>query len=241
MFDAERQAVETKIRALLQRNQIPEPEDIQWNPIPFSGEWGISTTFFQVAAQEARAGLSARKTPVPQRAQEIAALAAEDLGVPAGFNRVEAVKGYLNLYFSSAEFAQTVVSTVLAAGKDYGRGSKKAERVMVEYAQPNTHHSFHIGHYRNAILGETLSRIMAFAGYDTIRASYPGDIGLGVITVVWMYQKFYRGQEPAGVHERGQWLLKLYVEATGLLTPKEDETPTEKAQREAYDAERREI
>jgi arginyl-tRNA synthetase len=56
-----------------------------------------------------------------------------------------------------------------------------------------------------------------------------------------MYNKFYHGQEPSGVHERGQWLLKLYVEATKLLEKKENETPEETAQREAYEAERREL
>jgi arginyl-tRNA synthetase len=90
-------------------------------------------------------------------------------------------------------------------------------------------------------LGEALARLVEFAGFDTIRATYPGDIGLGVITVIWIYQKFYLGQEPSGIHERGQWLLKLYVEAITLLEPKEGETPEEKALREAYDAERREL
>ena len=112
---------------------------------------------------------------------------------------------------------------------------------MVEYAQPNTHHSFHIGHARNTILGEALARLTEFAGFETIRASYPGDLGLGVITVLWVYDKFYKGQEPQGVHERGQWLLKLYAEATILLEKREIETPEETAKREAYDAERREM
>ncbi len=124
---------------------------------------------------------------------------------------------------------------------DFGRGAAKNERVMVEYAQPNTHHSFHIGHARTTLLGELLARIVEFAGFETIRASYPGDIGLGVITVLWAYDKFYKGQEPQGVHERGQWLLNIYVEATALLEPKEDETAEEKSKREAYDAERREM
>ena len=122
-----------------------------------------------------------------------------------------------------------------------GGAHPKSERVMVEYAQPNTHHSFHIGHHRNTILGEALARIVEFAGFDTIRASYPGDIGLGVITILWAYDKFYKGQEPQGIHERGQWLLKIYAEATAMLEPKENETPGEKAKRETYDAERREM
>ena len=134
-----------------------------------------------------------------------------------------------------------MVDEVLASGLNFGRGAKKNERVMVEYAQPNTHHSFHIGHARNTILGEVLARLVEFAGYETIRASYPGDLGLGVITVMWIYEKLYKGQEPEGVHERGQWLAKLYVEATALLEKKDNETPEETAQREAYDAERREM
>ncbi|MBM3144960.1 MAG: arginine--tRNA ligase [Chloroflexi bacterium] len=238
MFEDEQRSIEAFIQTYCAENDIPAPEDLQWKPIPFSGDWGISTSFFQVAAQEARLG---KKVNVSIRAQEIAEGAAAHIGVPEGFSLVEAVRGYLNLYFSSSEFSRRVIDAVMKGGANFGRGEDKGERVMVEYAQPNTHHSFHIGHYRNAILGEALARLVEFDGFDTIRASYPGDIGLGVITVLWAYDKFYKGQEPDDLHERGQWLLKLYVEATNLLTPREDETPAEKAQREAYDAERREM
>ncbi len=238
MFPQERQAIEAQILTYCAENQIPDPGEILWTPIPFAGEWGISTSFFQLAAQEARTGA---KVNVPQRAQEISSGVADYLGIPQGFSRVEAIKGYLNLVFKPGKFSCRVVDTVLEHGSDFGRGAPKGERVMVEYAQPNTHHSFHIGHYRNSVLGESLARIVEFSGFDTIRASYPGDIGLGVITVLWIYDKFYQGQEPDGVHERGQWLLKLYVEATNLLTEQENESPEEKTQRETYDAERREM
>ena len=243
MFNTELQAIETQVRAYCSQNGLPDPGPFQWNPIPFTDKWGISTSFFQLAALEARscADRSIQRAPVTQRAQEIAAGVAEKIGIPPGFARVEAIKGYLNLYFSPADFSRQVMDTVLVQGNSFGRGAPKEEHVMVEYAQPNTHHSFHIGHYRNAVLGEALARLVEFAGFDTIRASYPGDIGLGVITVLWIYQKFYQGQEPEGIHQRGQWLLKLYIEATQLLEPKENETPVEKARREAYDAERRDL
>jgi arginyl-tRNA synthetase len=261
MFDAEQKSIEGKIKVFCQEHDIPLAE-LKWQPIPFSGEWGISTSFFQTAANEARAGKGDGK-PVPQRAQEIAeqvkasvlslskdavpslskdaALSLSKGGNFKGINRVEAVRGYLNLYFSTEEYASRVVNTILEQGAAFGRGEGKTERVMVEYAQPNTHHSFHIGHARTALLGESLARIMQFSGFETIRASYPGDIGLGVITVLWAYNKFYKGQEPDDVHARGQWLLKIYTEATRLLEPKANETPEEKAQREAYEAERREL
>jgi len=239
MFDNEQKTIEAKIIEFCKQSNISLAE-LKWQPIPFNGEWGISTSFFQTAADEIRAG-KGTGIPVPLRAQEIAELIRVHVGSVKGISHTESVKGYFNLYFSTEEYASRVVNTILEMGSGFGQGEKKNERVMVEYAQPNTHHSFHIGHARNAILGESLARIVESSGFDTIRASYPGDIGLGVITVLWAYNKFYKGQEPRDVHERGQWLLKIYTEATSLLEPKENETPEEKAQRETYDAERREM
>jgi arginyl-tRNA synthetase len=158
-----------------------------------------------------------------------------------GVSHFEAVKGYLNVYHKTSDYARRTVEEVLVSRADFGRGAPKNERIMVEYCQPNTHHSFHIGHSRTTVLGESLARLTEFAGFETIRASYPGDIGLGVITVMWAYEKFYKGQEPEGVHERGQWLLKIYAEATALLEKKENETPEETARRETYETERREM
>ncbi len=246
MFQKEQQLIEDKIKAYGAANDIPLAE-LKWQPIPFAGEWGVSTSFFQTAANEARAHPAVelpdkqKKIPVPQRAQEIAEQVKAEIGSVPGISRVEAVKGYLNLYFETSEYARRVVDEVLASGADFGRGDSKTERIMVEYAQPNTHHSFHIGHVRTTLLGESLARIVEFAGFETIRATYPGDMGLSVITVVWAYDKFYKGQEPKGIHERGQWLMKIYVEAIALLEKKENETPEEAARREAYDAERREM
>jgi len=239
MFEKEQQLIEEKIKAYCAANDITLAA-LKWTAIPFSGEWGMATSFFQTAADEARAGKE-EKLPVPQRAQEIAEQVKAEIGSVEGISRVEAVKGYLNLYFPTSEYARRVADEVLASRADFGRGAAKGERVMVEYAQPNTHHSFHIGHSRTTILGEALARLIEFAGFETIRASYPGDLGLGVITVLWMYDKFYKGREPQGIHERGQWLLKIYIEATALLEKKDNETPEETAQRETYEAERREM
>ena len=243
MFISQQQSISDQIRSFCTEHHLPPPGEISWKPIPFTGEWGISTSFFQLAANEARSIKEAtgKSINVAERAQELATAIAEYLRDTAGYSRLEATKGYLNLYFSPAEYSQSLVDTVIELGADFGRGEPKSERVMIEYAQPNTHHSFHIGHFRNAILGEVLARIVEFAGFDTIRATYPGDLGLSVITVLWMYQKFYQGQEPQGIHERGQWLLKIYVEAVALLEPKQGDTPEEISRRETYEVERREL
>ena len=69
MFATEQQTIEAQIREYLAGQGIPEPDEIQWNSIPFAGGWGISTPCFPLAAQEARSG---KVVNVPQRAQEIA-------------------------------------------------------------------------------------------------------------------------------------------------------------------------
>jgi arginyl-tRNA synthetase len=214
-------------------------------PIPFSGEWGTSTSFFRPRrtkrGQDSRQKCGTSKVPVPQRAQEIAEQVRAEIGSVEGVNHIEAVKGYLNVYYKTSDYARRTVEEVLASRADFGRGAPKNERDHGRI-RPAEHASF-VSHRAlpQHSPGRSLARLVEFAGFDTIRASYPGDLGLGVITMLWIYDKFYKGQEPQGVHERGQWLLKIYVEATKLLEKKENETPEETAKREAYDAERREM
>jgi arginyl-tRNA synthetase len=238
MFDAELQSVSIQLLQAIETSNLPRPDKVEWAPTPFHGEWGYGTAVcFQIAATEARDGA---KIKVPARAQEVAQQLVDQIG-SSELGPLTAVRGYINVTIPAAQFAQSVIDTILNQGDRYGAGNEKSDRVMVEYAQPNTHHSFHIGHARNAILGESLARIVEFAGFPTVRASYPGDIGLGVITCLWAYQKFYNGQEPEGIHERGQWLASIYTEANRLLTPREDETEEETQQRLVNDDERREL
>jgi arginyl-tRNA synthetase len=212
MFAAEKLSIEAQIRTYLASQGIPEPEEILWNSIPFEGGWGISTPCFPLAAQEARSG---KKINVPQRAQEIASGLADYLGLPAGFTRVEAVKGYLNLYFSSAEYSVRVVDSVLQGGAAYGRYAARGEQVMVEFSNPNTHKAFHVGHLRSAILGESVARILDFAGYEVVRANYIGDMGLHVIKWLWNYAQYHLGEKPPA--DTTKWMGELYSEANQRL------------------------
>ena len=239
MFSQELASLTALVSAAFDRLQIPHPEQIQWIPIPLAGQWGFGTAVaFQAAALEAKRGDAIQ---VPARAQEIASQLAAELKPPAGIRAMRAERAYLNAYFETSVYATRVVEAVLREGAEFGRGTPREERVMVEYAQPNTLHSFHIGHARNVVLGESLARLVQFAGFETIRASYPGDIGLGVITCLWGYRRFFASQEPEGIHARGQWLARIYTESNALLEPTENETPEAAAQRVSYDAERREL
>lgn len=217
MFDLEQKNVEELIKNFARQNNLPEIS-IQWNWIPFSGHWGISTSLFSLAAAESRQ--KQIKLNVPVRANELAIELAEFIGCPSGFEKVEPVNGYLNLYFSQAEYARRVLEEVLEKKSDFGRPDRKNEKIMVEFSQPNTHKAFHVGHLRSAILGDTLARILDFAGYDVVRANYPGDMGLHVIKWLWCYKKYHAGEKPDA--NITQWMGKIYAEANGKLEANPD-------------------
>jgi len=213
MFEKEHQLIEEKIKQYCTANDITLAE-LKWQPIPFSGEWGTSTSFFQTAANEARAG-KGNKVPVPQKAQEIAEQIKGQIGSVNGVSHVEAVKGYLNVYYKTSDYAKRVVEEVLTSKSDFGRGTPKNQRVMVEFSQPNTHKAFHVGHLRSAILGDSLARIVDFAGYDLVRSNYPGDMGLHVIRWLWAYMYFHNGEEPET--DITYWMGQVYADATRRL------------------------
>lgn len=225
MFTAEKERVNLNIKRFCSENGLAEPE-LHWSWIPFSGHWGISTSFFSMAAAEARQG---KKVVVGQRAQEIAAQAAQFLGQPEGFEKVEAVKGYLNLYFSSGLYARRVVDTVLDEAEKFGGGTPTGKKVMVEFSQPNTHKAFHVGHLRNVILGAAVSNILESAGHEVVRANYIGDIGLHVIKWLWNYQKYHDGENPD--EDRTRWMGGIYAEADRRF---EDDPSVEPEVRELF-------
>jgi len=215
MFQKEQQDLAEQIQNILQESDIPVPEELGWSPIPFSGEWGIATSFFKVAALEAKRG---QVKNVPQRAEEIAALIAEKIPPQKYFPRIESKGGYLNLYFDSGVFSARVINNVIQSG-NFGRGEDKNQTLMVEFSNLNTHKAFHVGHLRSTILGDVVSRILDYAGYKVVRVNYYGDMGLHVIRWLWNYQKFHAGESPP--EDATQWMGEIYAEASRRL----DEDP----------------
>lgn len=195
-------ALSEAIRAL---GYTTEGLDLALRSIPLQGEWGFgSAVAFQLRKQGA--------TGSPQ---EIAGKVVAAIADLRQIDRVEAVNGYVNFYVNKDWYANRVVSQVLAQGDSYGCWPDKGERVMVEYANLNTHKTVHMGHLRNVVLGAAILNILRCDGFDTVSATYIGDIGMHVIRALWDYLNFHKGQEPET--GRGAWLDELYVEATSRL------------------------
>lgn len=86
--------------------------------------------------------------------------------------------GFINLRAAAAGFAGTL-RQVLASADAYGNGTQyEGRRALVEFVSANPTGPLHIGHGRNAVVGDVLSRIYAAAGYDVEREYYFNDAGV---------------------------------------------------------------
>jgi len=225
MFEKEQNEIKTQIEKIL-KNQDISKQLLKWNWIPFSGHWGISTSFFSTASGEAKIqkGINVR-----QRAIDIADLIASKLKLSSAFEKVEAVNGYLNLYYDSDVFAKRVIDEVLDQGDRFGCGHSTEKMIMVEFSQPNTHKAFHVGHLRTMFLGSSICEILEFSGNNVIRANYIGDIGLHVIKWLWNYLNFHSEEVPP-IEGKTQWMGGLYAEAVKMI----DDNPEYETQVREY-------
>jgi len=100
--------------------------------------------------------------------------------------KIEAVKpGFINLWLKT-EYLSKQLSEVLDSKESFGMGNLlKGKKIMVEFAHPNTHKMFHIGHLRNISTGESLVRLFEFSGAKVIRANYQGDVGLHIAKAIY--------------------------------------------------------
>ena len=94
-----------------------------------------------------------------------------------GIEKVEiAGPGFIN-FFMKNDSLQPIVSKIIDSGDDFGRGENKNFKVDVEFVSANPTGDLHVGHARGAAIGDTICRIMEFAGYDVTREYYINDAG----------------------------------------------------------------
>lgn len=116
-----------------------------------------------------------------RKPRELADALAEALRKDALVEKVDvAGPGFINLTLKSHVWGDAL-RAVLAAGKEYGRGSIGAgQKVNVEYVSANPTGPMHVGHGRGAVFGDALASLLGFAGFDVTREYYINDAGAQV-------------------------------------------------------------
>ncbi|HEC2173949.1 TPA: arginine--tRNA ligase [Staphylococcus delphini] len=85
--------------------------------------------------------------------------------------------GFINFYLDSS-YLNAVIDQALEQDTQFGRvAESKNEKILVEYVSANPTGDLHIGHARNAAVGDTLCNILDAAGYDVTREYYINDAG----------------------------------------------------------------
>jgi arginyl-tRNA synthetase len=89
----------------------------------------------------------------------------------------------------------------------------KNQKIMVEYAHPNPFKSFHIGHLRNIIIGESVARILEASGAKVVRTNYQGDVGLHVAKFFYGFynSKEIDSQELKTIDQKVDFMADCYV------------------------------
>ena len=116
--------------------------------------------------------------PAGKNPREVAQIICDLLTGTEGISKVEiAGPGFINITLNRANQAE-LVSTILMATKDYGKGSALAGvRINLEFISANPTGPLHLGHTRWAAVGDSLGRVLSAAGADVKREFYINDRG----------------------------------------------------------------
>ena len=165
--------LEAAIKAALERafkagslsGQIPEAIKLERPKDRDHGDYATS-----IALQLAK--------PAGKNPREVAQIICDLLAGTEGISKVDiAGPGFINITLNRANQAE-LVTTILKATKDYGKGSALAGvRINLEFISANPTGPLHLGHTRWAAVGDSLGRVLSAAGADVKREFYINDRG----------------------------------------------------------------
>ena len=164
---------------------VPDLKD--YLDIPPEGMGDVSITCFEPAKKE---GIS----PM-EYAKRVASKLKHDY-----IDHVDVVGGYVNVFFKKDK--------VLT----YSYKPKLEGKIVLEHTSVNPMKPWHIGHARNACLGDTMSRVLRYVGYDVEVQNYINDVGKQMAMVVWYLSKHGLDADKKYDH----WLGEIYIKANSL-------------------------
>ena len=155
---------------------------------------------------------------------------------------VEAVApGFLNMDLNKEYLAEYLQK--MAADEKFGMDMPESpKKLMIDYGGPNVAKPLHVGHLRSAIIGESIKRIVRYAGHEIIGDIHLGDWGLQMGLIITELQERqpqlvyfdenYEGEYPSEAPFTISELEEIYPTASGKS--KEDEAYKEKAMQATF-------
>jgi arginyl-tRNA synthetase len=220
MFLAMRAEVESALKETLKSLDFPTDDlGIEQPPTDVDAVLASSAAFR--LASEAGA-------PPPQVAGQIAD--AVDTDGLEYISRVEQDGPYINFLPGAAYFAGTVEA---GQNETYGALESKDTSVVVEHTSANPTGPVHVGRARNPIIGDALSTLLSYAGYDVERHYYVNDAGRQMAVFTWAYETFDEDDlEDDPERDRVEYDLVRYYRKGNAVLEEGDEERVEEAETE---------
>ena len=173
-FEVKNEGLNSLKNALKQLNyEIPKEINLEFPPNPKMGD--LATTIsFQLAKQ-------LKKSPMDITTEIMEKIEVSDL-----FEKVESSGPYINFFINYELFSKKLLQTV---DDNYGKLKKTNKKIVLEHTSANPNGPLHIGHIRNAIIGDSLKRLLKTAGNDVDTQYYVNDMGRQIAMIVFGMEK----------------------------------------------------
>jgi arginyl-tRNA synthetase len=139
-------------------------------------------------------------------------LAAAALGLDEVERAEVAGPGFVNLWLAPGWYGEALTE-MLEAGAAYGSGSaERPQKIQVEMVSANPTGPITVAHGRNGVIGDSVARLLAFAGHDVEREYYYNDAGAQMAKFRESVEAIRRGEEPPEDGYRGEYVAELAAE-----------------------------
>ncbi|MGH2442928.1 MAG: arginine--tRNA ligase, partial [Chloroflexota bacterium] len=123
--------------------------------------------------------------------------------------------GFINFRANYAVFTPHVIAAIREQGDTFGRREAATPaRVIVEHTSVNPSKEWHVGHVRNAVLGDVVARVLRLAGLEIEVQNYIDDTGLQAAAAVFGLQAFPEQPMPGEKYDHlvGRAYVKIWAE-----------------------------
>ncbi|MBQ2197993.1 MAG: arginine--tRNA ligase, partial [Bacteroidales bacterium] len=132
-------------------------------------------------------------------------------------SRFNCVKGFLNLLLSNVYWNELFKE--IATDPDFGQLPPTGRNIMVEFSSPNTNKPLHLGHIRNNLLGDSVSRLLKASGNNVLKATLVNDRGIHICKSMLAWLKVGEGATPESSGKKGDHLVgDMYVAFNDIYT-----------------------
>ncbi len=139
-------------------------------------------------------------------------------------DKVKSVGPYLNIYINPNTFLKESLIEIEKEKKYGSCNIGKKEKVMIEFSSPNTNKPQHLGHVRNNCLGQSLSNILEYCGYNIVKANLINDRGIHIVKSMLAWQELGNKKTPKSTNIKGDHFVgKYYVLFNDLLKKEKQE------------------